>query len=109
MAAALLLDNGMGRVGAATMLVAMLASGCTVVRATPPTSQPAALPATAIAADQRVVAYPHGRWLLYGDGRPASPYTWVWIPTGATPPPPAPPARYSGAVYTTKAFLLERW
>jgi len=41
-----------------------LASGCTVARATPPTSQPAALPATAIASDQRVVAYPHGRWLL---------------------------------------------
>src|SRR2546422_592891 len=83
----------MGRVGAATTLVAMLASGCIVARATPPTSQPAALPATAIASDQRVVAYPHGRWLLYGDGSPASPYAWAWIPTGATPPPPAPPAR----------------
>ena len=93
MAAALLLDNGMGRVGAATMLAAMLASGCTVARATPPASQPAALPATAIAPDQRVVAYPHGRWLLYGDGSTASPYTWVWVPTGATPPPPAPAAR----------------
>jgi len=86
-------DNGMGRVGAATTLVAMLASGCTVARATPPTSQPAALPATAIASDQRVVAYPHGRWLLYGDGSAALAYAWVWIPTGATPPPPAPPAR----------------
>src|SRR3989442_13351835 len=93
MAAALLLDNGRGRVGAATTLVAMLASSCTVARATPPTSQPAALPATAIASDQRVVAYPHSRWLLYGDGSPASPHAWVWIPTGATPPPPAPPAR----------------
>ncbi len=57
------------------MLVAMLASGCTTVaRATPPTSQPAALPATAIASDQRVVAYPHGRWLLYGDGSAALAY-----------------------------------
>jgi len=83
----------MGRVGAATMLVAMLASGCTVARATPPTSQPAALPATAIASDQRVVAYPHCRWLLYSDGSAALAYAWVWISTGATPPPPAPPAR----------------
>src|SRR3989442_4264953 len=46
MAAALLLDNGMGRVGAARTLVAMQASGCTVGRATPPTPRPAALPAT---------------------------------------------------------------
>jgi hypothetical protein len=46
-----------------------------------------------IAPDQRVVAYPHGRWLLYGDGTAGSPYSWVWVPTGATPPPPAPPAR----------------
>src|SRR6267143_618583 len=36
MAAALLLDNGMGRVGAALALVAMLASGCTAARATSP-------------------------------------------------------------------------
>src|SRR6267143_743367 len=28
-----------------------------------------------------------------GAGSAASPFAWVWIPTGATPPPPAPPAR----------------
>ena len=93
MAAALLLDKGMGRVGAALALVAMLASGCTAARATSPAPAPAALPTSAITSDQRVVAYPHGRWLLYGDGSAASPFAWVWIPTGATPPPPAPPAR----------------
>jgi hypothetical protein len=93
MAAALLLENGMDRIGVAVMLLAMLASGCTAARATSRTSQPAALPASVIEGDQRVVAYPHGRWLLYGDGSPASPYAWVWIPTGATPPPAAPPAR----------------
>src|SRR5260370_8953692 len=98
MAAALLLDNGMDRVGAALALVAMLASGCTVAGATAPA--PAALPTSAITSDQRVVAYPHGRWLLYGDGSAASPFPWVWIPTGATPPPPAPPAPQSGALYT---------
>lgn len=84
---------GMGRVGVALTLVAMLASGCTVARATAPEPAPAALPATAITPDQRVVAYPHGRWQLYGDGTNASPYTWVWIPTGAVAPPPAPPTR----------------
>jgi len=93
MAAPLLLSKGMGRVGAVIALVATLASGCTVARATPPTTAPAALPASVITSDQRVVAYPHGRWLLYGDGSTAAPYTWVWVPTGATPPPPAPPAR----------------
>ena len=93
MAAVLLLDNGMDRVGAALALVAMLASGCTAARATSPAPAPAALPTSAITSDQRVVAYPHGRWLLYGDGSVVSPFAWVWIPTGATPPPPAPPAR----------------
>jgi len=83
----------MGRVGAAIALVVTLASGCTVAHATPPAAAPAALPTSAITSDQRVVAYPHGRWLLYGDGSTASPYTWVWVPTGATPPPPAPAAR----------------
>jgi hypothetical protein len=35
----------------------------------------------------RVVHYPHGRYVLYGDGI-QSPYQWVWIPN---PPPAAPP------------------
>jgi hypothetical protein len=41
------------------------------------------------------VDYPGGRYRLYGDGTAASPHYWVWIPTGATPPPPPalPPAR----------------
>jgi len=38
----------------------------------------------------RVVAYPEGRWTLYGDGTTASPNYWVWVPAGATPPPPPP-------------------
>jgi hypothetical protein len=38
----------------------------------------------------RVVTYPEGRWTLYGDGTSASPHYWVWVPAGATPPPPLP-------------------
>lgn len=82
----------MSRLGAAPLVLAMLVSGCTA--AAPSASpQPAALPASAITPDQRVVAYPNGRWLLYGEGTAAAPYTWVWIPAGATPPPAAAPAR----------------
>lgn len=41
----------------------------------------------------RVVEYSNGRYQLYGDGSTASPYYWVWIPAGTTPPaPPALPA-----------------
>ena len=76
----------------AMMLLAVGAAGCTTARVERPT-QPAALPSATIASDQRVLAYPHGRWLLYGDGRAASPYAWIWVPTGATPPPAAPPSR----------------
>ena len=83
----------MGRLATVTLMLAILVSGCTTTRTASPTPEPAALPAVTIAPDQRVVAYPHGRWLLYGDGTAGSPYSWVWVPTGATPPPPAPPAR----------------
>jgi hypothetical protein len=34
----------------------------------------------------RVVEYPHGRYLLRGDGV-ATAYQWVWLPN---PPPPPP-------------------
>ena len=76
-----------------TLLLAIVLTGCTTARVASPTPEPAALPAATIAPDQRVVAYPHGRWLLYGEGTTASPYAWIWVPTGAAPPPPAPPAR----------------
>jgi hypothetical protein len=36
---------------------------------------------------QREVVYPHGRYVLQGDGV-NSPYQWVWIPN----PPSEPPA-----------------
>jgi len=40
----------------------------------------------------RTVVAGSGQYVLYGDGS-ATPYQWVWIPSGATapPPPPLPP------------------
>jgi hypothetical protein len=39
---------------------------------------------------QREVVYPHGRYLLYGDGV-RMPYQWVWMANPSPPPPPPPP------------------
>lgn len=90
MATRLLLDVGMARAGAVLGLLAMtLLPGCVVSRPVSTAPPPAALPAAAVAAPaQRTVAYPHGQWILYGDGTARSPYAWVWVPTGATPPRP---------------------
>jgi len=87
-AASLLPRTAMARGGAVLGLLAMtLLTGCVASRpASPP--PPAALPAAAAAPSQRALAYPHGQWMLYGDGTARAPYVWVWVPTG-TPPPPA--------------------
>ena len=39
----------------------------------------------------RVVQYPHGRYVLQGDGITTA-YQWVWIPNPPSVPPAAPPA-----------------
>ena len=39
---------------------------------------------------QRVVVYPNGRYVLYGDGV-YHPWQWVWMPSAWPPPPPPPP------------------
>lgn len=61
-----------------------------VVYSTPAPAYSAA-PATYYAprppAIQREVLYPHGRYLLYGDGV-TSAYQWVWVPNPPSPPPP---------------------
>ena len=47
--------------------------------------------ASTVPTTDRSYSFPEGRWQLYGDGR-TSPYYWVWIPAGMTPPnPPLPP------------------
>jgi len=43
-------------------------------------------PASAV---QREVSYPHGRYVLYGDGV-SQPWQWVWVPAGPPSPPPPP-------------------
>jgi hypothetical protein len=53
--------------------------------------------AVVVSPAERVMTYPEGRYELRGDGR-TTPYYWVWIPAGATPPapPPLPPTSLSG-------------
>jgi hypothetical protein len=78
----------MARGGAVLGLLAItLLTGCVAFRRPSTAPPPAALPAAAAAPSQRAVAYPHGQWLLYGDGTAGAPYVWVWVPTGTTPPP----------------------
>ena len=61
---------------------------------TEPAVVPAASPVVVVpVTNERVVTYPEGRYELRGDGSVASPYYWVWIPRGATPPSPPPPPR----------------
>jgi hypothetical protein len=50
-----------------------------VYAAAPVVYTPRPAPATS-----RQVVYPHGRYVLYGDGV-SRPYQWIWIPN---PPPP---------------------
>ena len=56
---------------------------------------PAASPPTTVvvapSAADRIVAYPEGRYELYGNGTVTSPYYWVWIPAGSTTVPMPPP------------------
>jgi hypothetical protein len=78
----------MARGGAVLGLLAMtLLTGCVVSRPVSSAPPPATLPAAVAAPSQRALAYPHGQWMLYGDGSTRSPYVWVWVAAGATPPP----------------------
>ena len=68
-----------------------------VVATLPPLPQAplVATPPVVVAPAQRVAAYQTGRYELVGQGTAASPYYWVWIPSGANalPPPPPRPTR----------------
>jgi hypothetical protein len=67
-------------------------SGCVYREKTVPAASPTTVVVSPAPAN-RVVTYPEGRYQLYGEGTTASPYYWVWIPTGATVPNPPPPPR----------------
>ena len=70
-----------------SLLAMMLLTGCVVSRPVSSAPPPATLPAAVAAPSQRALPYPHGQWMLYGNGSTRSPYVWVWVATGATPPP----------------------
>ena len=55
-----------------------------VVRESPATSQAPAI--------QREVVYPHGKYVLYGDGV-NQPWQWAWVPAEPGSPPPTPAER----------------
>ena len=64
-------------------------TGSTLATAPVPPSAPSG--SAIVTNSDRTYAFREGRWQLYGDGG-ATPYYWVWIPSGMTPPsPPMPP------------------
>ena len=78
------------RVALLVPMTAAVLAGC-APNTTPVVGAPAAPVATSTS-DPRMVMYPAGRYQLIGDGTAASPYYWVWVPTGASavPAPPIP-------------------
>lgn len=68
--------------------------GCVYRERTVPAASPPTTVVVAPSANTRVVTYPDGRYELRGEGTTGSPYYWVWIPSGATPPNPPPPPRF---------------
>jgi hypothetical protein len=86
---------GWAVVGAVTT-ASLVVGGCVYrsERAVP--AAPAASPSTTtvvVTQPSSTITYPEGRYLLYGDGK-TTPYYWVWVPNGVTPPnvPPPPPS-----------------
>jgi hypothetical protein len=75
----------------ATSVLALSAAGvlggCAYPERTTPVSTAPRTVIVSPAPAERIVRYPDGRYELYGDGTVASPYYWVWIPSGASPPP----------------------
>ena len=72
---------------------AALLGGCTYRERAVPAASPPTTVVVAPTATERVVGYPEGQYELHGNGTPTSPYYWVWIPAGATPPKPPPVPR----------------
>jgi hypothetical protein len=83
------------RLLAATLLTLSGATALGGCAYSEPAVVPAAGPTVVVppVTSERTVTYPEGRYELRGDGTGASPYYWVWIPRGATPPSPPPPPR----------------
>jgi len=64
-------------------------TGSTLATAPSPPMKPSG--SAVVTTSDRTYTFREGRWQLYGDGG-ATPYYWVWIPSGTAPPtPPMPP------------------
>jgi hypothetical protein len=90
--------------GVISMAALTMLSGCVYRERTVPAAAvavPAASPMTVVipaTSTATRVTYPEGVYELRGNGSPAYPYYWVWVPRGVQapmlpPPPPLPPAR----------------
>jgi hypothetical protein len=68
-----------GTVAMALIILPLIATGCAR------REKAADRPVVVVPAEpQRVVTHPGGRYELRGAGTAASPYYWVWVPSGAT-------------------------
>jgi len=87
-------------------------SGATLTTVPSPPTRPAG--SAVVSNSDRTYSFREGRWQLYGDGG-ATPYYWVWIPTGSTlttaPAPPARPATTAVVPQSdrTYTFTEGRW
>src|SRR5262249_40071483 len=63
-------------------------TGSTLATAPMPPTTPSGT--SVVSNTDRTYMFREGRWQLYGDGG-ATPYYWVWIPSGTTPPAPPMP------------------
>ena len=87
---------------ASVSLAAALIAGC----ATSPEPVTTTTTTTTVSSTPpNVVTYPTGRYQLYGDGS-ATPYYWVWIPTGAVAPAPPPMPRPNVVTYNEGRYQL---
>ena len=85
-------SQGPRRAGARALSTTCLSSA--PVYYSPPSTRrrrPLAGQCAPVSLPPRVILYPHGRYVLQGDGVVTA-YRWVWIPNPPLGPPPLPPA-----------------
>jgi len=90
------MKNGNGQIVALAFLglgAAVALGGCVAATEPVPTASSSTVVVSSSSPAQRIYTYPEGRYELRGEGTTASPYYWVWIPTGTvvTTVPALPP------------------
>jgi hypothetical protein len=83
------MNRGTTRTLATSLTALALLAGCIYSKETT-TERQVPVAVAAATTPERVVTYPEGRYVLYGDGTKV-PYYWVWTPSGVTAPMPPPP------------------